>query len=143
MITPKLPDGFEFVAKDSITPSDVIYIREEDDTPEQRELWQQCLDESLYVIGVKEMSTDQLVGIGFVAGNARHAELVDGTVHTQYRRRGIGRALIADRLAFVTTRAIPYVTIQFDVSKPWLRAYYESCGFSSIDYAMKYNPQSS
>ncbi len=131
-----VPDGFELITDRSISPQEILEVRQEEVTPENLEVWRKCLDQSLFVVGVREQATERLVGIGMVSGNQRHAEIVDGTVHPYFRKRGIGRVLLTERIAFTRREGIRYVGLTHDENSPWLKGYYERYGFKSIGFAM-------
>ena len=88
---PQLPEGFELITDKSITPEEILDVRQDPMDARALEVWQKCIDQSLFVVGVREINSQRLVGVGMLAGNQRHAELVDGTVHPAFRQRGIGR----------------------------------------------------
>lgn len=133
---PTLPDGFELVTNRSVSPQEILDVRQEEATPESLDVWQKCIDQSLFVVGVREQETQRLVGIGMVAGNQRHAEIVDGTVHPDFRQQGIGKVLLTERIAFTRQEQIRYVGLTHDENSPWLKEYYERYGFKSIGFAM-------
>lgn len=132
----KLPDGFETVSDRTITAEEILAVRREPVTVESITTWEKCLEQSLYVVGVREVVSGSLVGIGFVTGNQRHVQLVDGTVHPDFRELGIGRFLLTDRIAFARAEKIRYIGLTHDENSPWLKAYYERYGFKSIGFAM-------
>jgi ribosomal-protein-alanine N-acetyltransferase len=133
-----LPDGFELVRdKSLITPEEVLWVRQQEPSTEANiELWRKCLDQSLFVAGVVESSTNALVGLGRVVGDQRHAQLVDGTVHPNYRNLGIGEVILDELVDFTQREGIRYVGLTYDKKSPWLKAAYEKHGFESIDFAM-------
>lgn len=56
-----------------IDPVQIIELRQSVGWEGSEEgVWRQCLEQSLTV--VSEFDGDKLVGIGFVSGNARHAQ---------------------------------------------------------------------
>ena len=55
-----------------------------------------------------------------------HAFVLDTTVHSDYRRRGIGREIARQARAVAKERAIEWLHVDFE---PHLQAFYESCGF--------------
>ena len=85
---------------------------------------------------MRERNTERLVGIAMVAGNQRHAELVDATVHTDVRQRGIGRMMMERLVDYVREENIKYVSLTYDKTKPWLKDGYSQHGFESINFAM-------
>ena len=85
---------------------------------------------------MRKQTSKQLVGVGMLVGNQRHAELVDGTVHPDFRRQGIGRVILSERIAFAREEQIRYVGLTHDERSPWLKEYYERHGFKPIGFAM-------
>lgn len=133
---PQLPEGFQLVTDRSIAPEEIADVRQEPLTPENLAVWAKCLEQSLFVVGARESATGRLVGIGMVSGNQRHAEIVDGTVHPDFRSRGIGKVLLTQRIQFTRDEGIPYVGLSYDEDTPWLKDYYKRYGFKPVGFAM-------
>lgn len=133
---PVLPAGFMLITDKSLTPEEILGIRQEAITGESIEIWRKCIDQSLFVVGVREQETRRLIGVGMLAGNQRHAELVDGTVHPDFRKRGIGRVILSERIRFARDQKIKYVGLTHDENSPWLKPYYERYGFRTVGFAM-------
>ncbi len=55
-----------------------------------------------------------------------HAFVLDTTVHSDYRRRGIGREIVRQARAVAKEHGIEWLHVDFE---PHLQAFYESCGF--------------
>jgi len=55
-----------------------------------------------------------------------HAFVLDTTVHSDYRRRGIGREIARQARAVAKERAIEWLHVDFE---PHLQAFYNACGF--------------
>jgi ribosomal protein S18 acetylase RimI-like enzyme len=67
--------------------------------------------------------------IGFVNtawDGGEHAFILDTTVHPEFRRRGIGRELVARAVAEAEGQGVKWVHVDFE---PRLRGFYEACGF--------------
>jgi GNAT superfamily N-acetyltransferase len=79
---------------------------------------------------------DLLVGVGFVAGNNRHVQLVDLVVHPDYRKQGIGGRLFDIRRDYCLEKKIPYIGLTYDQNSPWLKDFYTRHGFEEINFAM-------
>ncbi len=133
---PNLPQEFELILDGSITPEEILAVREEPADATSITVWRKCIDQSLLVVGVRETATQRLVGVGMLVGNQRHAELVDGTVHSDFRHKGIGKVILSKRIEFAQNEQIKYVGLTYDENKPWLKAYYERYGFKSIGFCM-------
>ncbi len=72
---------------------------------------------------------DGLTLVGFVklVGDAGvHAFLLDPSVNAAYKRRGIGRELVARAVAFARDHGCEWVHVDFDDS---LESFYAACGF--------------
>ena len=98
--------------------------------------WPSCIEHSLCVATARDISGNELVGIGFLAGNARHAQLVDFTVHPRAQRQGVARQLVRLCLGFVAEHGIKYVGLTWAESSPWLKDFYFRAGFREIHNAM-------
>ena len=59
-----------------------------------------------------------------------HAFLLDTTVHPDWRRRGIGRGLVAHAGQIARERGMEWLHVDFD---PPLRDFYLGCGFRPTD----------
>ena len=69
--------------------------------------------------------------IGFVRlawDGGIHAFLLEPTVHPDFRRRGIGRALVERAVAQARECGMHYVHVDYE---PYLHPFYEACGFRS------------
>lgn len=121
----------------AIEPREIMALRAAVDWGvEDADVWSTCLRQSLCVVSARELATNDLIGVGFLVGNARHAQLVDMVVHPRFQRRGLARRLQQERIDFALANNIRYLSLTWDASKPWLRAFYESMGFRQVDNAM-------
>ena len=71
--------------------------------------------------------------IGFVRvawDGSVHAFLLEPTVQPEYRRRGIGRALVEQAVDAARERGMEWVHVDFE---PHLREFYQACGFTPAD----------
>jgi GNAT superfamily N-acetyltransferase len=71
--------------------------------------------------------------IGFVRvawDGSVHAFLLEPTVRPEYRRRGIGRALVERAVAAARERGMEWVHVDFE---PHLREFHKACGFTPTD----------
>lgn len=134
--SPRLPEGYELIQDRSILPQEILELRGEQVTEEEISVWQKCLLQSLHVLAVRDNESHQLVGIGMLAGNQRHAELVDGTVHPDVREQGIGAFLMRQMVDFALKEDIRYISLTFDEDQPWLQEAYGKFGFKPIDFCM-------
>lgn len=127
----QLPDGYYFVDETTITPEDVIDLRDAADWGTERnvELWRKVIDQSMATVGIRN-STDLLVGVGFLAGNIRHAILCDFVVHPDHRGIGLGRSILSRRINIADAFGIPYLYTELSKTNT-LKTYYESLGFKT------------
>lgn len=71
--------------------------------------------------------------IGFVRlawDGSIHAFLLEPTVHPDFRRRGIGRTLVAEAVEVARKRGMEWVHVDYE---PHLHAFYQACGFRPTD----------
>jgi len=128
--TLEVPNGYKLVYEDNILPSEVITLRESVgwDGGDTEEGWQSTLQDSIAVVGVRDTDTETLVGIGFIAGNRRHAILCDFTVHPDHQGKKIGLAILDERIRIIGELAIPFSVTALSDENP-LKSRYEEHGF--------------
>lgn len=127
-----------FSSSKEVKPQEILKLRKAcGSEDEQEEMWRQAITLSLCVVTARDSGTkNELIGVGFVVGNNRHAQLVDLTVHPDYRQHGIGAKLFDMRVKYCRDKEILYVGNTFDPKQPWLKEFYEKHGFVQIDFAM-------
>ncbi len=87
--------------------------------------WGPELERLLVFVGAYD--GDALIGSVKLAWDGDiHAFLLEPTVRPDYRRRGIGGALVAQAVAFARERGVQLVHVDFE---PHLREFYRACGF--------------
>jgi GNAT superfamily N-acetyltransferase len=87
------------------------------------------LERSLAFVGA--YVGDELVGFVRLAWDGSvHAFLLEPTVHPDFRRRGIGRALVGRAVAVARERGMEWVHVDYE---PHLRTFYRACGFTPTD----------
>ena len=87
--------------------------------------FQQVLRHSLLYVCAFHQA--QLIGFVNVAWDGgMHAFLLDTTVHPDYQRQGIGRALVLKAVERIRQRGIEWLHVDYE---PHLRVFYEQCGF--------------
>ena len=70
---------------------------------------------------------DELIGFVRLAWDGGvHAFLLEPTVRPDYRRRGIGRALVERVVAVARERGLEWVHVDYE---PELHPFYQACGF--------------
>lgn len=120
-----------------VKPEEVIQLRAACGHKEPADMWRKAIDLSLCVAAARDADAqNKLIGVGFVVGNNRHAQLVDLVVHPDYRQQGIGGKLFDMRVKFCRAEKILYVGNTFDPANPWLKEFYAKHGFKQIDFAM-------
>jgi len=73
----------------------------------------------------------ELIGFVNVAWDGgHHAFLLDPTVHPDFRRRGVGRALLKTAIGAATRRGIEWLHVDYE---PVLEPFYRSVGFRPTD----------
>jgi GNAT superfamily N-acetyltransferase len=129
----------QFVVERSkaVTARQIMDLRESGGSTDGTEaLWQRCIEQSLCVVCARDKQSGELIGVAFVSGNARHAQLCDGVVKPNWRGSGVGGAILDEMIAFVRAEEISYVGLTFDTKSPWLKDFYSRHGFLSVDFAM-------
>lgn len=115
----RLPNQYHFTSKDNVRTAEVIALREsvnwQGDTPER---WQDCIDQSLAVIGVRD-SESNLIGMACISGNLRHAVLCDLVVHPTHQHKGIGTALMSELLRVADDIGICYLYAELAETNPF------------------------
>jgi ribosomal protein S18 acetylase RimI-like enzyme len=87
--------------------------------------WQPILQRSLGWVCATD--DDRLIGFVNVAWDGGvHAFLLDTTVHPDYQRRGIGRALVREAAAMAQERGAEWLHVDYDED---LDSFYRGCGF--------------
>ncbi len=87
--------------------------------------WGPILRHSLGWVGATV--NDQLVGFVNVAWDGgAHAFLLDTTVHADYQRQGLGRALVVEAAAMARSRGVVWLHVDFEDE---LGRFYQACGF--------------
>lgn len=127
-----IPDYYYFA--EEITGEDVVRLRSSSDwgTVTDADLWQRTIDQSITVVGVGH-PTQSLVGVGFLAGNPRHAILCDFVVHPNHRGQGIGQAILNRRINIAEELEIPYLYTELSPTNR-LMGYYEDIGFMATNH---------
>jgi GNAT superfamily N-acetyltransferase len=118
----------------SVTPEEVVFVREEDAT--KLALWKLCLAQSLALATARERETGKLVGIGFLIGNQRRGEITDLVVHPSARGSGLGGRILDTLVRHAKQLEIIYLGLTYDKRTPWLKDFYCRHGFRLIDFAM-------
>ena len=87
------------------------------------------LARSLAFVGA--YNNDTLIGFVRLAWDGSvHTFLLEPTVHPDFRRRGIGRALVERASAVARERGMEWVHVDY---APHLRRFYAACGFMPTD----------
>jgi ribosomal protein S18 acetylase RimI-like enzyme len=128
-----LPEAYSFVNRLGVTPEAVIALRSAANwgTEQSPDVWQSTIFQSLATVGVVDAKSD-LVGVGFLAGNNRHAVLCDLVVHPDHRRQHIGQAILHKRLEIADDIGIPYLYTELSHMNT-VRGLYVELGFRALD----------
>ena len=128
-----LPEAYSFVNRLGVTPEAVIALRGAASwgTEQNVDVWQHTIFQSIATVGVTDPKSD-LVGVGFLAGNNRHAVLCDLVVDPKHRGRGIGRAILLKRMEIADQIGIPYLYTEIAESNN-LTGLYVQLGFRALD----------
>ncbi len=119
----------------NLKAGEVVHLRERSGWDHDEKEWESCIKQNL--INVSARNDDgEVVGVGFLCGNQRHAELVDMVVHPAFRKQGIGRKISKIIIDYAVKHKIKYFGLTYDKDFPWLKEFYESEGFRLIDFAM-------
>ena len=118
----------------AVTPEEILYVRE--DSGGDLALWQRCINDSMCIVTARDTTSERLVGIGFLAGNSRHCQVVDLSVHTSARRNGAGGRIVHELISYAKQNKVRYLGLTYDKKSPWLKPFYEKHGFQVIDFAM-------
>jgi len=74
---------------------------------------------------------EELIGFVRLAWDGSvHAFLLEPTVRPDFRRRGIGRSLVARAVAVARERGLEWVHVDYE---PHLGEFYRKCGFTPTD----------
>ena len=119
----------------AITAQEVADLRRASGWDHDTQEWEQCLEQNLINVSARD-DEGKLVGVGFLTGNIRHAELTDLVVHPDFRHQGIGRSISKIIIDYATDHNIKYFGLTYDKNFPWLKDFYETEGFELIDFAM-------
>ena len=80
--------------------------------------WDACVRQSLCVVTARAEGSNLLIGVGFVVGNVRHAELVDISVSADWQRQGVGRDIGERMVRFALEgEGIKFIGLTWDKSK--------------------------
>lgn len=121
----------------AVTPAEIIVLRGTTGiAQESEEIWRNCLEQALCTIIARSAISGELVGFAQVVGNARHAQITDLIVKTEYRRAGVAKQIGRELLKYVEENNIVYVGITYAPNDLWLKTIYEHYGFRQIDFAM-------
>lgn len=130
-------DDVSVLADDAIRAEEVVELRLACQLDGDLEEWQKVLPACMVTISARTQD-GRLVGAGFLAGTARHAELTDLAVHPDFRRRHLGEKITKQLLEYARREHVRYITLYSDPASPWLKKFYAKLGFRSVDFGMWY-----
>lgn len=124
------------IAIDSkLTPEEVVSLRKASGWDHDGKEWFACLKQNIINVSARD-DEGRVVGVGFLCGNQRHAELIDLVIHPDFKKNGIGRKISELIVDYALENKIRYFGLTYDKSFPWLKDFYESMDFQLIDFAM-------
>jgi len=129
----QLPENYSFVDREDISPEEIVAVRKSTgwEAGDTEEGWRQNLDTALAVVAVCEDTTSELVGMGFLVGNRRHAILCDFNVRPEHQGKGIGTAILRRRMQIADQELkIPFLYTSLAATNP-LKESYKSLGFTA------------
>jgi len=129
----QLPENYSFVDREDISPEEIVAVRKSTgwEAGDSEEGWRQNLDTALAVVAVRDDRSSELVGMGFLVGNRRHAILCDFNVRPEHQGKGIGTAILQKRMQIADQELkIPFLYTSLAETNP-LKETYKSLGFAA------------
>jgi len=83
-------DSFRIDVNGPVTPEEIIAVREQ--ISGDVDVWRQCIAQSFCIVTARDTIDEKLLGIGFLAGNSRHCQIVDLSVHSLRASVGLADA---------------------------------------------------
>ena len=118
-----------------LTASEVVKLRIDSGWDADTAEWEDCLAHNM--VNVSARTADgEVIGVGFISGTVRHAEVVDMVVSPDYRKHGIGAQILDYLCDYAADKHIRYFGSTYDKNSPWLKEFYRKHGFEPIDFAM-------
>ena len=119
----------------NLTSEEVTNLRKVSGWDHDEKEWDACLKQNIINVSARD-DEGKVVGVGFLCGNQRHAELIDLVVHPDFKKNGIGRKISELIVDYALENKIKYFGLTYDKTFPWLKSFYESMDFQLIDFAM-------
>src|SRR5438045_1188446 len=101
----------------NLTAKEVVLLRKLNGWDYDESEWSVCLKQNLLNVSARD-NDGYVVGVGFLCGNQRHAELVDLVVHPEHRRGGIGREIAQLIINYALKENIRYLSLTYDTKAP-------------------------
>ena len=131
-----LPKGYRFVDKSDLVPSEIIDLRTSVGWDgDNAETWQDCINSQNGIIVSVRDDQGTLVGMGRVTSDPRHAVMCDLVVNPNHQNKGIGKALVLERMRIIRELDIPYLYTDLAEDNP-LKPVYEELGFKATGRGM-------
>lgn len=112
---PEMSPGFRVSVDSSVTVAEILTLmdgcRNMGWGRGTAGVWDSCLRQSLCVASARDEGDTSLVGIGFLIGNLRHAEIVDLSVRPDVQRLGLGRRIVSTLVEFAAESEIRYLNL--------------------------------
>jgi GNAT superfamily N-acetyltransferase len=119
----------------AVSAKEVVKLRTDSGWEGNLEEWERCLKQNLVTVSARDHQ-GALIGVGFISGSIRHAQIVDLVVRPDYRKLGVGERILEKLIAYAKTKKIKYLGLTYDKKSAWLKEFYTEHGFQSIDFAM-------
>ncbi|HEX8227517.1 MAG TPA: GNAT family N-acetyltransferase [Candidatus Saccharimonadales bacterium] len=118
-----------------LTADEVVRLREESGWDGDISEWKKCLAQNMVNVSART-DTGRVIGVGFISGTVRHAQVVDMVVSPDFRKQGIGAQILDCLCEYAAEQNIRYFGLTYDTDFPWLKTFYEKHDFQSVDFAM-------
>jgi ribosomal protein S18 acetylase RimI-like enzyme len=120
--------GYSIVDKSDISPEEIMTLRGMVGwDPDTSERWQECIERSLAIVGARD-TDGQLIGMGRLVGDVRHAVLCDLAVVPEHRGQGIGSMILDERIRIADEMDVAYLYAELAADNPLARKY-QDLGF--------------
>jgi len=133
-----MPDGYSlFVGQQDLNMPEVNRLRMAVWWPRLNagamwDYWIGCANPDATIFGVREIETGELAGISRIEGNLDLSILAGLAVHPKHQHKGIGQALVRERVKTADQRGIKQLITRLAVENT-LPSFYEELGFEPAD----------
>src|SRR5215472_9727696 len=102
----------EIAVDDKLAAEEMVALRQASGWDHDLEEWAVCLKQNLLNVSARD-EDGKVIGVGFLCGNIRHAELIDLVVHPDYRKRGVGRKISEIIIDYAIQHKIKYFGLTY------------------------------